>query len=386
MLTSLVAEWSHVQNGPHGRRALWLPLLGSATLVVLAVAVMFWPLHASIEKAAHVSYPFRFFSSAVADPMTFVGADPRARLELNGKTQTTHGRQALITSIVLHPIVAVFVAPGDRVKAGQKLIEMDRDEPEAEVRSRKADVLELEASLARVKGMPCAEQRAEAKAELEGAHAAAIGANEQLSRLTSLLNSGSIAPGHQLNALTAARHAAASERAAAAHLDYLLNLPISQEIAEMEARLATAKADLEASQAELEHFTLFAPIDGVISWLDTPVGRANRPGTTTWGQIIDLREIDVCCEVTPEQADCLTNHAHAELVWPVNGGSDWTGRVVFIGSSADAETGLVPVVARFNNAKERLRANISVKIRLYPQSASASGGTPLLSANRIPGG
>jgi multidrug resistance efflux pump len=305
---------------------------------------------------------------------------------LDGKTQASHGRQALITSIVLHPIIAVFVAPGDRVKAGQKLIEMDRDEPEAEVRSRKADVVELESSLARIKAMPRTEERAKAKAELEAARATAKGAIEQLARLTPLLNSGSLSPGQQLNARTAAEHAEASERAAAAHLDYLLKLPIPQEIAEMEARLATAKADLEVSEGELLHYTLVAPIDGVISWLDAPLGRANRPGTVVWGEIIDLREIDVRCAVTPEQADGITTQAAAELVWPAENGHHWTGRVVFVGPAADAQTGLVPVVARFDNAKERLRANIRVKVRLSLQSSIAPLGAPSQTENRIPGG
>ena len=29
----------------------------------------------------------------------------------------------------------------------------------------------------------------------------------------------------------------------------------------------------------------------------------SRPGTTVWGEILDLSEIDVRCELTAEQAD-----------------------------------------------------------------------------------
>ncbi len=323
--------------------------------------------------------------SLLAGPAAVVAAEPRTTLEFAGRTQPAQGRQALLTSIVLHPIIGVYAAPGDRVKAGQKLIEMDRDEPEAEVRSRKAEVVELEASLARIKAMPRAEERAQAKAELEAARATKTGANEQLARLTPLLNSGSLAPGQQLNARTAAQHAEASERAAAAHLDYLLKLPIPQEIAEIEARLATAKADLEASQAELEHYTLFAPIDGTIAWMEAPLGRANRPGTTVWGQIVDLHEIEVRCDVTPEQADQITAETPAELDWPAKNGEQWTGRVVYVGPVADFKTGLVPVVARFANPKERLRANISVNVRLLLPSPNPSVARPPQSDGRVSG-
>src|SRR5262245_17132026 len=66
-----------------------------------------------------------------------VAAEPGVA-EHVGKTQPTWGRSALICPVPLHPVDAVLVKVGDRVKKGQVLVEIDHDEPEADVRAKEA--------------------------------------------------------------------------------------------------------------------------------------------------------------------------------------------------------------------------------------------------------
>src|SRR5207249_1950816 len=73
-----------------------------------------------------------------------------------------------------------------------------------------------------------------------------------------------------------------------------------------------AEATLKAAKAELEHYHLAAPIDGVIASLNVVPGQVSRPGTTVWGQILDLREIDVRCDVPPAMAARLIDDETAE--------------------------------------------------------------------------
>jgi multidrug resistance efflux pump len=305
-------------------------------------------------------------SAAVAAPPDSISS--AGVLELSAKTRPTPSGRAELVSIVLHPIIAVHVAPGDRVKRGQVLIEMDRDEPEADVRESEANVKEHEASLARIKAVPIDEERAKAKADLEAARATAKGAKEQLERLTPLLEQGAAPTGQVLQARTTAMHSEATERSAAAYLDYLLKQPIPQEIAEAESRLVEARAQLDASKAELEHYTLFAPIDGIVASLDAPLGRSSRPGTAVWGEVVDLHEIDAQADVSPEQAAQLSVGAPAELRWPTGNADPLAGRIVFISPVADVR-GVVAVVARFANPKELLRAGITVSLRLSTSTA-----------------
>src|SRR5262249_38401920 len=92
-----------------------------------------------------------------------------------------------------------------------------------------------------------------------------------------------------------------------------------------------AKATLEAATAELEHYTFTAPIDGVINRLEVHPGMVSRPGTSVWGEIIDLSEIDVACQLTPEQADQLAVGAGAEIRNSDGNRLVGKGRIVFIG-------------------------------------------------------
>jgi multidrug resistance efflux pump len=131
-----------------------------------------------------------------------------------------------------------------------------------------------------------------------------------------------------------------------------------------------ARGALDSAQAELEHFVVTASIDGVVSWLDVHPGMVSRPGTTVWGEILDLSEMNVRCGLTPEQADRVSVGQAAE-VRPRANEEAFPGRVVFVGTRADLATSLVPVMVRLSNAKGRLRCNVPVRVRLHGAFGSA---------------
>ncbi len=70
-----------------------------------------------------------------------------------------------------------------------------------------------------------------------------------------------------------------------------------------ESQKLAAEAELSLAQAELKLYTLTASIDGEIAWLDVSSGTVTWPGTLIWGEIVDLRELDVRCELSPAQAE-----------------------------------------------------------------------------------
>jgi hypothetical protein len=90
----------------------------------------------------------------------------------------------------------------------------------------------------------------------------------------------------------------------------------------------------------------------------------SRPGTTVWGEILDLSEIDVQCQFIAEQADQVKVGQAAQVRREGLADGCLLGKVVFVGLAADARTGLVPVCVRVQGAGERLRCNIEVKVRI----------------------
>jgi RND family efflux transporter MFP subunit len=241
-------------------------------------------------------------------------ATPAARqndLEATGRSQCVPGKRAIIAPVPLHPVVEVMVKPGDRVKKEQKLVKLDDDEPQADVRGKKA--------------------------ALESATITLKESRRYLAAIDPHYKSGALPEQLYHTAMLNVLKAEQDERA--------------------------AKAGVESSEAELEHYTVVAPIDGVIAWLDVYLGMVSRPGTTVWGEILDLSEIDVRCELPAEEVDRVAVGQAAE-VW-LKGAKKalGAGTVAFVGIAGDKRTGLVPVLVRLANEDGRLRCDVSVHVR-----------------------
>lgn len=285
-----------------------------------------------------------------------------AWLEITGTTAPAHGHISEIATVVIHPVVRVLVQPGDTVEAGQPLIELDADEPEAEVRAKQAEVGELTASVARLKAMPRAEERAQARAELESAQISHQSARSHMERLTSLRTHDAVSLRHYHEQKAAHLRAEADERAAQARLDYLLKQPIEHEIAEAQAKLAAAQAMLEAAEAELEHYVVHASISGIVCWLDVMPGTVTRPGTKTWGEIVDPRVMDVRVELTPKQLSQIDRSAPIEVVHTPTGKTS-EARLTFVSPAANRQSGGIPILARISNEQEPWPCHLEVTVR-----------------------
>ncbi len=279
-----------------------------------------------------------------------------------GKTQPSPGKAAKIAPTVLHPVEQVLVTVGDRVKKDQPLVKIDEDEPKADMLARKAAVEELQASLARLKAEPRQHDIDEAEAALETYRVAARANKQLLERLQPAWDKGAISEQRYHDARADYDRSQADARAAEARLRRLQKRPYDQEVAELTARVAGARQALRSAEAELEHYTVTAPIDGIVTSLDVVPGTVSRPGTTVWGEILDLSVIDVRCDMTPDQADQIRQGQEADVMR--EGRSEvLKGQVVNVGIAADRQTGKIPVLVRINNPDTRLRCYIEVKVR-----------------------
>jgi membrane fusion protein, multidrug efflux system len=240
-------------------------------------------------------------------------------IEVLGKTQCTPGRKVLIAPVPLHPVNEVLVARGDRVTKGQVLVKLDDDEAQADVRAKKAA---LDSASNTLKAM-----------------------QRHLEKAQRLFTQGAFSERGYYEAEVAVLKAETEERA--------------------------AKATLESAQAELEHYTVTAMMDGIVSWLDVYPGMVSRPGTTVWGEILDLSEIEVRCELTPAQADRVAMGQTAEIQIGERNGRT-TGRVVWVSIAADKDTGRIPVVVRVANEKAIIRCGIPAQVRFIEALALAA--------------
>jgi len=255
------------------------------------------------------------YLSAEDPKLLFHNVHHRDAIEVTGYTQCIPSSKAIIAPAVLHPVVEVMVKLGDRVKKDQPLVKLDDDEPQADVRNKQAI--------------------------LENARISLKENRRYLAKIDSPLHVGVVSEQklHDLRALTLKNEM--DERAAAAALD--------------------------GTKAELEHYVVTAPIDGVINKLEVHLGMVSRPGTTIWGEILNLKELDIRCLVSSEQADQIEVGQKVEIRrkgTPITPGEVIMGKVTFIAFAAEKEGGPIPVLIRFSNPQEKLRCGIPVQLRI----------------------
>jgi RND family efflux transporter MFP subunit len=242
-------------------------------------------------------------------------------IEVSGRIQCILTRKCTIAPVPLHPVVAVMVEPGNRVKKGQVLVKLDDDEPQADVRIKQAI--------------------------LENATIALTEAQRTLAAAEAVFQKGAL-PEQRCHEIRVAALKAAKDAQA-------------------------AQAALDSAKAELEHYEVTAQIDGVVSWLKVHPGMVSRPGTTTWGEILDLRKVDIRCELTWEQVDRVAVGQTVEVRKKGKPEVFGTGRVVFVGISAATTTDLVPIHVRLSNPEERLRCDEPVQVRFTTDASAVNG-------------
>jgi multidrug efflux pump subunit AcrA (membrane-fusion protein) len=284
-----------------------------------------WPASAAADAPAAPASPQRQLEEdrggvppAVDAPAA--SAPPRATvpLEVPGRTRCMLARRGIIASAILRPVVEVLVSPGDQVTRGQVLVKLFDLEPQAKVRAREN--------------------------ELRSAEARAQASRRNLELAERSQQTGAI-PQTTYNEL---RGTALSN----------------------EALVLAAQAELAHARSELKLYSITASMDGEVAWLDVSPGTVSWPGSLIWGEIVDLRELDVRCELTPAQAEQIALGQSAEVQLDGRSEVAGAGKVVLVGHVADRNSGYVPVVVRVANAQLRLRAEVAVKVRFRIDQAN----------------
>ncbi len=122
---------------------------------------------------------------------------------------------------------------------------------------------------------------------------------------------------------------------------------------------------MKALDEQLEFYTLRAPIAGTLGLLQVVAGQTLTPGTSV-AEVVDLDEIDALCFAPPHAAQRLVLGQPGRLA----GQDKATGKVVFIGVQAQAETGNFAVKVRFPNREAALRSNAVVRVYVQTQPES----------------
>ncbi len=207
--------------------------------------------------------------------------------EVTGWYGTVERERHTLTSPASELITGVLVREGDRVKAGQLLLTLDTTSVQARIAQRRAELAEVQAMQQELIQGPRMESLALAEATRRGTDAALLEAQQRLSRVDQLLQAGAATQADHDQALAARDLAQAALERATQTLTELRNGTRSEQLQQVEARVAAAQARLAIDEKALADLSLFSAHDAVVDSLPWQAGDRVAQGTQLISLLID---------------------------------------------------------------------------------------------------
>ena len=175
----------------------------------------------------------------------------------------------VLSSKVMGTVTALRVREGDRVSAGQTLIEIDNRDAAAQLQKTQAGLRQAQAGVAELEQSIAAAQSARASAEASKRLAAST-----LNRYQTLLDRKSVSP-QEFDEVKARSQVAEAEAERAGKMLQML-IARQQQIA---AQIDQAKADITSAQVMVGYARIASPISGIVTAKQVEVGSTASPGT-----------------------------------------------------------------------------------------------------------
>ncbi|WP_081848048.1 HlyD family secretion protein [Microbulbifer sp. HZ11] len=169
-------------------------------------------------------------------------------------------------------IVRIYVREGERVEAGQRLLDLDPSEALAKLNSAEAMVAREQAALIELRAGPRIEEIERAKADLAAARANQVDSEADYQRLLALGKKDYASRSDIDGARAAAESARAQVRAALEQVQELERGTRVEDIDQGEASLAAARAQANAQRVLLDKLSLRAPRAGVVDSIPFKLG------------------------------------------------------------------------------------------------------------------
>ncbi len=268
------------------------------------------------------------------------------------------------------PITRIAVHEGEQVKAGQVILQQDRQRTQSDLDAAVANQQLAEAKLQELVAGARKEDVAEAEAALETARTALQLAKSEYERFRKLHQQKLATPETLDKAKSEWRVAQATLALNQARLDKLLHGTRAEQLAQARAAVASAVARVRHLQVNLKHLTISAPRDGRIDSLPFIVGEQPSPGHVV--AVLLVGETPYARIYVPEQmrAD-IRPGSQAEV--RVDGvATVFTGRVRMI----SRDPSFTPYYSLTAHDRSRLAYLAKVDL-LDAQAESLSAGTPL---------
>ncbi len=261
----------------------------------------------------------------------------------------------------------VLVDYGDHVKAGQVLVELDKEQLEAQVRSARANLMAAQAA---VKASQATFERN--KVDAEGPDVPFLKASMDRARQ---LHSDGLISEAVLEDSEKAYQLALNKQMSATR-----NLAVSRaDIARAEAQVAQARAVLDSDEEDLRNSTIVSPMDGIVLSKDVEVGDAVSSILVLGSQATlvmtlgDVSEVDVKGKVDEADISRVYLGQPARITVESLKGKTFEGKVTKISPMGVEKDNVTTFEVRVSirNPSGELKANMSANAEIIQQEKKA---------------
>ncbi len=254
----------------------------------------------------------------------------------------------------------VLVSVGDAVRAGQPLFRIDDREIQATLRIRQAEVVAAKQELARQTQLPRAEDLPALEARLKSAESVLANRQRELERMTRA--SASASTDERERARLDLETAQADLEAARGELAKLRAGAWEPELAIARAAVDSAKANLAATQVELDRRTILSPIDGQAMQVKTRKGEYAQAGPLATPLMLVGNTGTLHVRVDVDENDAWRVRKGARAIGSVRGNSELETELAFV----RIEPYVVPKRSLTGDSSERVDTRVLQVVFSFP--------------------
>jgi HlyD family secretion protein len=280
---------------------------------------------------------------------------------------STNGKIEPINSFEAHApapatVKKVLVAEGDRVKAGQLLVQLDDADARAQAARALAQLRSAEAGLHAIKSGGTQEEVLTIKSDITKAQTERDDAQRNLRAVQKLRQNGAASPAEVDAAENRVKKAEADLQLLQAKLSGRYSSP---EVAKVEASAAEARAAYAAAEDLLQHSNVTAPFAGTVYQM--PVKRGSYVnGGDLLVQVANLEKVRVRAFVDEPEIGRLAMGQQVEVKWDAIPGRTWDGTLTRVPTSVTmvGTRTVGEITSEIDNADRKLLPNVNVNVSI----------------------
>jgi multidrug efflux pump subunit AcrA (membrane-fusion protein) len=270
-------------------------------------------------------------------------------------------RQSALVARVSAPVHALHVKRGERVRAGQLLVELENQDLAGAAAENRAAAQQADALYETAARATVPQELQKAALDARAAKDALDAQQAVFDSRQALFREGAIAQKDVNDAQVALSQARGQYETAGRQLADLQGFGRDQALKAAAAQRDAAHARDAAAQAQLGYARIVSPIDGVVTDLPFYEGESAPSGAAVV-TVMDLTQVTARAHVSPVDAALLAVGNAANLIGPDR--IPIPGKVVQISPALEPGSTTVEVWAEADNKDGKLRVGASIRVEL----------------------